>query len=280
MSETSPPNTNRSYFFPSCGPWGVTLDDELRTESRLNASFSQNAWANAQLTGCLPRPCRPLPNWPPPAGEGFIYPTFSDTKEQELLDLGVATGCPATYDLESPYAGGGRFSIQANNAARGVVINPRNPNECPSKTPTLNSSFPSSGPLSADMASRVASKILGLPPPPPSSSFSSVPLLVPSPSPSNPDPYDKPKCELDNSQFSVGEVAPCTWNTLRGITYDFQHWNQLPRNSTSSKLGYVFGRDDRPFYLMILAVVFILVLFILRFLFGRKKTSTPKLTTR
>lgn len=258
---------DRTYNFPSCGPWGVTLDDQLRTESRLNASFSQDAWANAQLTGCLPRPCRPLPNWPPPPGQGFIYPTL-EKKPQELLDLGVATGCPETYDLESPFAGGCELSLKAAAQRRPPVLDMVNPSECPPNGPRM----------SGDMAARVASRILGLPQP---ASAQPPPTLPPVdvrdtvPSPSSPSPYDKEACLLNNSKFSLTEVLPCTWNTIEGIAYDMKHWKDLPKPSTASKLGYVLGRDDRPFYLVLAAVGVVVAILLVRSLFFRSKGSRP-----
>ena len=238
------------------------MDDQLRTESRLNASFSQNAWANAQLTGCLPRPCRPPPSWPPPPNEGFIYPTL-EKKQQELLDGGVASGCPETYNLESPFAGGGQFNAQHLASLRQPVINTVNPNECPPNGISLKTN---------DTASRIAAKILGLPQPP-SSSYMDVNrynsgVTDPSPSPS---PFEKSECLVNDSKFGLDEILPCTWNTVQGIVYDFNHWKQLPRTSSLSKLSYVLGRDDRLFYLTVL-ILFITVLYLfLRRIFHHKK---------
>lgn len=288
-------NLFKDYVAPSCGAYGISLDDQLRTESRLNASFSQNAWANAQLSGCLPRPCRPPQKWPPTPGQGFIYPTL-EKKQQELLDLGVATGCPETYDLESPYADGGQFSLQATARARRPVIDAVNPSECPPNASSRGNDvqYVQQGKGIAatidnlergDVASRVAARILGLPQPPPQypqqrfapsnggggdlgddSASPSASPSVPAPSPG---PYYREQCLLDSSDFNLGEVLPCTWNTLEGITYDIRHWSQLPRDSTTGKLSYIFGRDDRPFYIVIVVVAAILVILLLRALFFR-----------
>src|SRR5579872_3672742 len=97
-----PNDFSKTYQYPNCGPWGITLDDELRTESRLNASFSQRSWEDARLDGCLPRPGRPLPRWPPPPGKGFIYPTM-EKGQTVLQDLGVAKNCPSMYHEEPPF---------------------------------------------------------------------------------------------------------------------------------------------------------------------------------
>jgi len=77
-----------TYNYPECGPWGITLKDQLTTNSRLNASFSQRAWEDAKQNGCLPAPCKPYPRWPPPARTGYVYPVAGNKKPQEVLDLG------------------------------------------------------------------------------------------------------------------------------------------------------------------------------------------------
>lgn len=263
--QTNIPPVQNGIIDSSCGPWGITLQDQLRTQSELNASFSQHAWADAQLSGCLPRTCNPLPKWPPPPGEGFIYPTL-EKKQQELLDLGVATGCPGIYNLEMPYASGDSLTIQAAAQRRPPVIDVKNPNECPPSTR-----------LSGDMAGRVAAKILGLPPPSHSQAQAATEVFsdasAPGPAPS-PGPYYKEQCILDDRKFHLTEVLPCTWNTVEGIVYDIRHWKQLPRDSTTSKLGYVLGRDDRPFYLAIAAFVVIAVVLLVRAM-TKKRSSLP-----
>lgn len=52
-------------------------------------------------------------------------------------------------------------------------------------------------------------------------------------------------------------------NTLLGIEYDLRHWSSLPGETTQSKLAFVFCRDRRMKYiLMILIPIFIIVLVI------------------
>jgi len=230
----------------------------------------------------------PLPKWPPPAGEGFIYPTM-EKKQQELLDLGVATGCSSIYAQEPPYA---QPKASFYRPPPGPVIDIVNPNQCPPGGAVSSGNVPAGA--DPHLASRIAAKILGLPlsqpqlqqpqnPPtalenPPVSmirgdfpgdfgddSNSPAPAPVPAPSPG---PYDKSQCLLDNSKFNIGEVVPCTWNTLEGIVYDIQHWKQLPRDGTLNKLQYVFTRDDRIFYLIVVFITFVVVILILRMLLG------------
>lgn len=55
-------------------------------------------------------------------------------------------------------------------------------------------------------------------------------------------------------------------NTLRGIVYDLKHWKQLPtknnrlstKGSTAKTLQFVFGRENRPMYLILLLSVVLL----------------------
>jgi len=286
------PSTDLSYYQQGGNPFGVSINDALRIQSQLNASFSQNSWQNAMQDGCLPKVTNPLPSWPPVPKTGFVYPSLGDKKEQTLLDLGVATGCPETYALEAPYASGGQFSWKALAEARGVPLDTVNSNQCPpngriasNESRAPNEAMRRTGALNqGDMASRVAAKILGLQPPPSATApFPSVTGQemyysgdTPSPSVPSPSPYDKPECVLDNPKFSLGEVLPCTWNTVEGIAYDIRHWSQLPKQSFLSKFAYVLGRDDRPFYLILMAVVIILTILILRaILFGGGRKSSP-----
>lgn len=107
-SSYTPPNTDqrteqRTYHYPQCGPWGITLSDELNTQARLNTSFSQRAWADAKQNGCQPPPGESYPSWPPPRGDGFVYPTLSK-KPQELMTLGedVSGGFGQPFSCSAP----------------------------------------------------------------------------------------------------------------------------------------------------------------------------------
>jgi len=67
---------NQSYQEPACGAFGISLEDLLRTQSNLNLSFSERAWLDSKLDGCLPRMCFPPPLFPPinaSGAEGFQY---------------------------------------------------------------------------------------------------------------------------------------------------------------------------------------------------------------
>lgn len=283
----APPDFNKMYFYPSCtSTAGITLDDQLREQSRLNSSFAQNNWTNAQLSGCLPKACQPLPNWPPPAGTGFIYPTL-EKKQQELLDLGIATGCSETYALQPPYS---QTGVPPTINLSQQPMDLTNPVQCPptnlaavSDMSALHEKIPRG--TDPYLAARLASSMLNIPMDQllarrsvnadagPIKHSESDPDPVPAPAPS-PNPYDDPKCELNNADFSLKEVLPCTLNSLKGIFYDFKHWKELPVSSTPSKLKYVFTRDDRIFYLVVVISAILLTIIMLKALFGSSKNKT------
>lgn len=87
-----------TYQYPNCGPWGITVSDQLQTASRLNTTFSQRSWADAKQNGCLPPPGKGYPKWPPPRTDGFVYPTL-DKKPIELATLGESLA-----DFSKPFA--------------------------------------------------------------------------------------------------------------------------------------------------------------------------------
>lgn len=47
-------------------------------------------------------------------------------------------------------------------------------------------------------------------------------------------------------------IAPCIKNTLNGIAYDLKNWNKI--DNKHNKLVYIFCRDDRWLYLLILLI--------------------------
>lgn len=147
----------RSYNYPQCGPWGITLSDELRTQSRLNTAFSQRAWAGAKQDGCLPAPCGTLPTWPPPRGDGFVYPSLSK-KPQELLTLGEDN----TSGFGHPWASRAPRSAERHHKFWEAGANP---NGCPldQAIGAAGGSAPVYKDLSYAVANRIASEMLGTP---------------------------------------------------------------------------------------------------------------------
>lgn len=266
-----------SYDYSNAGPWGVTVNDQLKTTSQLNTSFSQRAWEDAKQDGCLPQPCLSLPQWPPPAGQGFVYPT-QQKKPIEILDLGTS----GFHDQQVP------FVEPQQRVAKVVVSVPEEP-------------------LSARIAQRIASQMLDMPLPEPTKqvtveladptetptchAWNQKPLTAsiepsstatPSPTPApSPSPYEDDKCLLNNTQFSVPGIPSCVWKTWEGVAYDMEHWGTLPPSDTWSKLGYVLGRNDRPFYLVVSVTMLLVVIMLLRVVFGTKKSrslSRPQMT--
>lgn len=100
-------------------PWGISQKQLLDTQSVLNTSFSQRAWANAELDGCLSKPCGKLPDWPPPRADGFIYPT-ADKETQYVQGVGSAvSGFQEPFSTCSSFQG--RNSATGNNETGSTV---------------------------------------------------------------------------------------------------------------------------------------------------------------
>jgi hypothetical protein len=72
-----------SYDLPECGPFGITLSQELGRMQNSNVSFSEQAWQAARQEGCIACPGRTLPSWPPPNSQ-FLYPTLQKEKQTVL----------------------------------------------------------------------------------------------------------------------------------------------------------------------------------------------------
>ncbi len=76
--------STRGYQQEECGPWGVSLTQELDRTMRTNTAFSQFAWESAKQEGChYPCPERSMPSWPP-CGK-FIYPTLQKNGTQKVI---------------------------------------------------------------------------------------------------------------------------------------------------------------------------------------------------
>ncbi|HEY9815624.1 MAG TPA: hypothetical protein V6D20_07480, partial [Candidatus Obscuribacterales bacterium] len=272
----------------------MTLNDQLGVASQLNTTFSQRAWEDAKQDGCLPKPHLALPQWPPPAGRGFVFPT-AQKKPQELLDLGAAE----FNDQEVPFMTP-RLQQPLPPTACGLpsaateTYQPHQPHQ--PQQPTE---------LSERVAQKIAADMLGLDmegangvagayadmdgpglfqpetchswnqqPILPVDTSDSAPPPVPSPTPTptptpSPSPYYDPHCILDNPGFKLTEVPPCTWKAMEGIVDDFQHWDKLPKKGTGAKLGYVLGRNDRPFYLIMSVIGLLVLILTFKLLFSR-----------
>jgi len=264
------------YIPASCGPWGQTLDSLLREQSHTNSSFSQKAWADAQMDGCLPRPARALPSWPP-SPDAFTYPAL-DKSPQVLLDLGVAKNSPQVYGaLEAPYAGGGSISKRslnqlAQNKEYDPVFDVVNPNQCPPSMmlqhPNHKESKQDHKETKQDLAQRIVSRMnsdAAPPQPTPPAPFS----------PSTPwSPYDDPACTVSHADYSWKDLPKCSWNTVAGIFYDLSHWKSIPKSTAGQKLQFIFFREDRPVYLLGLVLLIVLLVFIFK-LFKPKTKQQP-----
>jgi hypothetical protein len=84
--------------------------------------------------------------------------------------------------------------------------------------------------------------------------FEKIPKLPPS------------KDKVDKKYLDIRTSPKNIVNTLRGIVYDLKHWKKLPtmnnqlstKGSTAKTLQFVFGRENRPMYLILLLSVVLL----------------------
>lgn len=249
--------TANSYDYPQCGPWGISLNEQLGQVAQLNSSFSQRGWEDAKQSGCLPQPCAPYPTWPPPQRNGFVYPV-SDEQPQ------VVQG--EMFVQEPPF------------------VDSPEPRQKPApmfcSNPTGSSS---SQPLSYSQAQTVASQLinnspsapLGLPfvpnqPEIQTKSHEKMPQLLESspPTESNitPTPHSPSLShdEKDCSKLQFKTVLPCTWNSFLGFIYDMRHFSQLPSHSSWGKLRFASTRDHRGFYLLFLILLVFLSVALIR----------------
>ena len=262
--------------YNQCGPWGVTLDEELSRQSRLNASFSQYAWEEAKQNGCLPCPGRSLPKWPP-TGK-YIYPEMSKVPE-------VVLGACESTGMMKPY------TEVATGMLNGVAP-PQILQQFPQGAPEGRAPIrPADIQQSNDVAEQVAQSILQGRVPTlqtPGEGCGTLPGGAPIQSPpeaytgsgseaktSGP-VYSVPQAEPDCDEYTAQTMLPCIWNSLMGIGYDLKHWDELPPPSSPGKLSFVFMRDDRPFYMSLLVIAILLAVVFIQWLMGRNNTVVIK----
>ena len=80
------------------GPWGSTINEQIKTTAALNVPFDQQQFQEAKQNGCMQAPCKAYPTWPPPFGTGFIYPSLQ--KGEQTQPMGDNRGC---FAMASPF---------------------------------------------------------------------------------------------------------------------------------------------------------------------------------
>lgn len=93
-SSDFPTEANETY--PSfqqnqAGPFGTTLNGQIARTAELNVPFDENQYEEAKQNGCVQSTCKPYPQWPPPYGTGFIYPSIQKGTQETLM--GQERGC-------------------------------------------------------------------------------------------------------------------------------------------------------------------------------------------
>ncbi len=221
-----------SYQMASCAnqPCGVPRNQAMGSMAKVNAAFSTYGWEAAKQDGCLPCPGSQLPTWPPQ----FIYP---QQEKRATTVLGENPGAQATTQTA--------FVQQAK-----AIIDAPFPN--PGAAALL--------PAGPDCAAAPGAPVL-----PPSAfdgALATASLLY----------VDRTAgCAFASTGYQWSRVPACMWNTLQGIVYDLMHWDELPvtrAGDAGAKLAYVFGRDDRPLYLLLDVLAVVLIVAVVRALLG------------
>lgn len=83
--------TYPSYQQNQAGPFGTTLNGQIARSAELNVPFDQNQFEEAKQNGCVQSTCKSYPQWPPPYGTGFIYPSIQKGTQETLM--GQERGC-------------------------------------------------------------------------------------------------------------------------------------------------------------------------------------------
>lgn len=285
-----------SYEYPNCGPWGITLNDQLRTTSKLNTTFSQRGWEDAKQDGCLPQPCTKLPSWPPPKGVGFIFPT-DQKKPQEIMDLNATEHDCAIGDMAVPFVDAHNDTLVGPSIPDLFLDQPGSANQCSVNSTKMGYkdslelskeiiNAGATGNVSGDSL-REAAKLH-------SSSYdhpwnrldvqataeeiqakantASNYYMSITESKQNSDSlnsnslggsYKTSPCNLNSKNFNVESLFKCPWRTLEAAISDFRNWDNLPKKGFFNKLGYILGRDHRSFYWVIWLIWFLLVVIVI-----------------
>ncbi len=255
-----------SYQEQECGPWGITLSQELGRMSRLNTSYSEFAWQSAKQEGChYPCPTRKLPSWPPCGN--FIYPTLQ--KEKQVV-LGAhqydpdLQSCPEAAPWQEDAPEKTSLTCAMTRAQRFL-------NEQPGGYDPQNQFDYSNLEYDTDMAAQVARSIIG----------GTIPMNT-NVSSSEEQYFGDSQTNssgeevLSEDEYNLRNLFPCIGNTFSGIAYDMAHYDQLP---TDKKFEYIIMRDTRWKYVVTTGLLFLFVILLIAAIvttsMGGYKKSVP-----
>lgn len=227
------------------GPCGANIDDFITAASNANAAFSQQGWEEAKQQGCLPCTGQRLPVWPPPNNQ-FVYPTL------EKADPLIRGTCPNMQWGSSCKTTDGNFypSGYASPASAERLLEFNSYPDAP--TTSFLKNYPSAYPPQSFPPTLYAAPADG----------DNIKKLYPV--------HLNPECE---GEFEFKTLFPCMWNTLVGITYDLQNWNELPVDGFTEKLRFIFVRDSRVIYLLFVFVFVLIVALVFQALFYNKGSN-------
>ena len=225
-----------------CGPHGLQLNPTLMSMATQNAAFSQWAWEVAKQDGCLPCASSAYPSWPPKSPSAFTYPTLQTIEEVSGLDT-AAYGAPyVPSQLEQDGSQPSSLACAVPPSVRATFAAFQPTQDVPNSLNSPDFSVPLSlddadsnaGPMNDNAASTLVNQELN---------------------------------DDDDDTVPPTALPSLMLNTLMGVGYDLKHWPELPAQSATDKVSFVFTRDSRPFYLMLWVLLFVAIYLVMRLAF-------------
>jgi len=253
-------------------PCGVTLDHAMVKADNLGVSFSQNAWAAAQQEGCLGCPNR-YPTWPEPAVRAKLD-----------FPLQAVVGMDPNFGVnDSPYVQ--PLSFYPDNYP-GTPNNPLNvPGNSPPIVMKLEKNLPqwpqsfnaTGGPMPTGTTPGAGTGQYPMPTgTTPGAGTGQYPM------PGTGGPRDFSDIRTHHYNDDDGETDPISrffehiGNTIRGIFYDFSHWNTKHPDVPTGfwhHLNWVLFRDNRLKNLIYLIILSLVVSFLVWYVVRPEKKS-------
>lgn len=246
---------------------GLNLNQLLDHHAQHNTAFQQHQWEDAKNNPCLPQPCtqtNPFPQWSPPPGKGFIYP--SDSRGQDLTLLGqdptYENGTENAY--QSPYQPVKKPSdtVDYDLSPEGIL------NMGSQAHPQAINKNDRLGGFSYEELQNLEKMHHQLPMEPHDSAVRHFSPLVSTNHMLTTPPdythanhvteYFDEKQDTNQTPNQADQFLFNTFQAWKGALYDLQNWDQLP---TENKARWTFCRDDR--WKFLLFTLFLLPLFYL-----------------
>lgn len=248
-------------------PCGVTLDHAMVKADNLGVTFSQNAWAAAQQEGCLGCPNR-YPTWPEPAVRAKLE-----------FPLQAVVGMDPNFGVnDSPYVQ--PLSFYPDN----YPGTPNNPMNVPGNSPPIvmqleknlpqwPQSFNATGENHSAGTMPAGTMPAGTMPTGPVGPMVSQGVLQGADNFANIRNHNN---DDDGDTDPVSRFFEHIGNTIRGIFYDFSHWNSKHPDVPTGfwhHLNWVLFRDNRLKNIIYLIILSLVVSFIVWYVVRPQKKS-------